>query len=172
MADEWWARLANARLTDTVCLSSSHELGHWKGSHIVILLGVSLIQTAVSLLTFTLFLYNQPLLSSFGFLPTHPNSVLGRPTIISLLLASTLFAPVSSVLHFVTNTVTRRLEYDADAFACRLGTEYAENLKGALASIHEKNLVGGVCVLITENSYPISFGRELTMAWRYVVLRL
>jgi STE24 endopeptidase len=59
------------------------------------------------------------------------------------MLAAMLFAPVSTFLHFVTNTITRRLEYDADAFAVKLSQEHARNLKRALVSIHEKNLVSG-----------------------------
>lgn len=120
----------------------AHELGHWAGAHVLILLLTSLLQTAFSLCTFTLFLSNRSLLSSFGFAASRFTfDTTPGPTIVSLLLAATLFAPMSAVLHFVTNSVTRALEYNADAFAVKLGAEYAKNLKGALVSIHEKNLV-------------------------------
>lgn len=130
----------------------AHELGHWKGMHIVYLLTTSLVQVAFSLATFTLFLTNRPLLSAFGFhsytpsysteaLPekfTHLLPTSRGPTIIALMLASMLFSPLSSVLKFATNFISRQLEYDADAFAARLG--YAKDLKKGLVSIHEKNL--------------------------------
>ncbi|GAA5969436.1 hypothetical protein JCM21900_006499 [Sporobolomyces salmonicolor] len=125
----------------------AHELGHWRGHHIVFLLATSLLQSAFSLTIFTLFLSNGPLLQSFGFHPSlsskllHPlTGVQTGPTIITLFLASTLFAPLSAFLHFLTNTVTRALEYDADAFAVKLGSDMARNLKKALVGLHEKNL--------------------------------
>lgn len=48
---------------------------------------------------------------------------------------------MSALLSFSTNGITRALEYNADAFAVKLGAEYARNLKGALVRIHEDNLV-------------------------------
>ena len=134
-------------LTDRTHSKTAHELGHWAGAHVLILLATSLAQTAFSLLTFTLFLGNTSLLSSFGFHVSpisamlNPKASASGPTIISLLLAATLFSPMSTILHFLTNSITRALEYNADAFAVKLGSEYAKNLKGALVSIHEKNLV-------------------------------
>lgn len=104
------------------------------------LLATSLIQTAFSLCTFTLFLNNAPLLAAFGF-PTSALSSTSGPTLISLLLAANLFTPLQAVLHYLTNSVTRALEYNADAFAVKLGKSYATNLKGALVRIHEENLV-------------------------------
>ncbi|GAA5961908.1 hypothetical protein JCM3765_006432 [Sporobolomyces pararoseus] len=127
----------------------AHELAHWKFSHIIYLLITALSQIAFSLSIFTLFLSNTSLLSSFGFNPT-TSSVVSKivsrqntsvgPTVVSLFLASTLFSPLSAFLSFVTNSITRRLEYQADAFAVSLGKETAENLKTALIGIHEKNL--------------------------------
>ncbi|GAA5922160.1 zinc metalloprotease [Sporobolomyces koalae] len=124
----------------------AHELAHWKYSHIVYLLFTALTQIAFSLSIFTLFLSNQSLLASFGFsqptttLLTKSSSTTVGPTVISLFLASTLFSPLSSFLAFLTNSITRKLEYEADAFAVGLGREMTENLKTALIGIHEKNL--------------------------------
>ena len=117
----------------------AHELGHWKHGHVLVLLTTGLIQIAITLVTFTLVLSNQNLLRSFGlFVRRNPRAP--RPTIVSLMLAALLFTPVSTVLHFITNGITRHLEYDADAFAVKLSQDHARNLKGALVSIHEKNL--------------------------------
>ncbi|GAA5890889.1 hypothetical protein JCM6882_008846 [Rhodosporidiobolus microsporus] len=126
----------------------AHELGHWKGNHIPILLVTALAQIALSLTVYTIFLTNRPFLSAFGFSqPSLVSKVLHRaspnrtgPTIIALALASILCAPLVTILSFVVNNITRTLEYDADAFAVKLGPEYAKNLKGALVTIHEKNL--------------------------------
>lgn len=114
----------------------AHELGHWKGSHVLVLLAVGLVNIAFSFSTFTVFLSHAPLLASFGFVKTYD-----QPIIVSLLLAGMLFQPLNAVAHFLTNTITRKLEYDADAFATKLGKETAVNLKAALVTIHEKNLM-------------------------------
>jgi len=129
----------------------------------VYLLATSLAQVAFSLSIFSLLLSNRHLLASFGFAPSlaaklaHPVAPPVGPTVIALYLASTLFSPLSSLLKFVTNLVTRRLEYDADAFAAKLGGSYARNLKQALVTIHEKNLVRlpaslSLCLLRSESS--------------------
>ncbi|GAA5980316.1 hypothetical protein JCM10908_001613 [Rhodotorula pacifica] len=131
----------------------AHELGHWKGMHVVYLLAVALTQLAVSFSVYALFLENGALLSAFGFPPSVTSSPLDfakdkvglahastGPTIVAVLLASMLASPLSSFLQFVTNSITRHLEYDADAFATKLGPSYAVNLKKALVTIHEKNL--------------------------------
>ncbi|KAI5476846.1 hypothetical protein MNV49_007142 [Pseudohyphozyma bogoriensis] len=112
----------------------AHELGHWKGNHVPILLLTGLLQTAFSLGTFSLFLSNKPLLASFGIDTSSP------ATILSLFLAASLFTPLSAALQFATNSITRALEYNADRFAVKLGKAYAINLKGALVRIHEENL--------------------------------
>ena len=106
-------------------------------------------QIAFSLSIFTLFLSNTSLLSSFGFHSSPLSSLAQKtgftshvgPTVVSLFLAATLFTPLSAFLSFLTNSITRMLEYQADAFAVGLGKETAENLKTALIGIHEKNLV-------------------------------
>ncbi|GAA6010343.1 hypothetical protein JCM10207_005183 [Rhodosporidiobolus poonsookiae] len=129
----------------------AHELGHWYHGDIAYLLVTALLQLAFSLTIYSIFLTNGPLLRAFGFSPSspllsklaHPTSSTSTshgPTIIALLLASLLAAPLSAFLKFATNTVTRALEYRADAFAVRCGGETAKNLKGALVGIHEKNL--------------------------------
>jgi STE24 endopeptidase len=107
-----------------------------------ILLATSLLQTAFSLSIFTLFLQNKPLLHAFGF-PTAAASIYTStgPKIISLLLAANLFSPLSAVLNFATNAITRTLEYDADRFAAKLGEKYVKGLKSGLVRIHEDNLV-------------------------------
>ncbi|GAA6032445.1 hypothetical protein JCM8097_008178 [Rhodosporidiobolus ruineniae] len=115
----------------------AHELGHWKGNHIPVLLVTGLARLAFSLICYSIFLTNRPLLAAFGF----PRSSSGEagPTIIALFLAATLFTPLSAFLTFLTNTVTRALEYDADAFAAKLSPATGENLKGALIAIHRDN---------------------------------
>ncbi|BGP43307.1 zinc metalloprotease [Rhodotorula kratochvilovae] len=127
-------------------LAKTHELGHWKGTHAIYLIAASLAQIAFALSISSLLLNNRHLLASFGFYPSlvselaPPFSPRVGPTVIALYLAATLFTPLSTFLKFITNSITRRLEYDADAFAAALGGSYRRNLKKALVTIHEKNL--------------------------------
>ncbi|GAA5971152.1 hypothetical protein JCM11641_004164 [Rhodosporidiobolus odoratus] len=148
----------------------AHELGHWAGLHTPVLLVTALTQVAFSLTIYTIFLSNSSFLSSFGFSSSSLSQKLYHslassssstsstgPTIVALLLASTLFSPLSALMRFGTNAITRHLEYDADAFAVKLGEEYAKNLKGALVGIHEKNLaVYGIDPVYSayNNSHP------------------
>ena len=101
----------------------------------VYLLGSALLQVGFSILCFTVFLGNQPFLSAFGFPPSlYSGST--PPAIITLTLASYLFSPTDAILKVATNTLTRALEYDADAFAWKLGKTYAEHLKAALTKLY------------------------------------
>ncbi len=93
-----------------------------------------MLQVGFSILCFTVFLGNQPLLTAFGFPPSSYEGS-SPPAIITLTLASYLFAPTDAILKVATNTLTRALEYDADAFAWKLGKTYAEHLKDALTKL-------------------------------------
>lgn len=149
----------------------AHELGHWHGNHIPVLLVTSIVQTALTLSIFALFLTNGTLLEAFGFPQSRPlassltgssggggDADLARPTIVALMLASTLFTPLGTMLQFALNAVTRLLEYNADAFAYRVGgPDTAEHLKSALVRIHEDNLsLNRVDALYSayENNHP------------------
>jgi STE24 endopeptidase len=112
----------------------AHELGHWKHHHILLMLASSQLSLFVSLSLFSFFLFNPSFFASFGF----PRSS-GLPVVIGMQLSQALLAPVDTVASFLSNVLSRKLEFQADAFAKGLGGDYAERLKKALVRLVEEN---------------------------------
>ena len=80
---------------------------------------------------FSQFIHNKDMYISFGF----TNST---PTLIGFLLFQFLYSPVESIIAFVANMLSRRYEFQADAFARDLG--YAGSLASGLIKLQLKNL--------------------------------
>ena len=74
---------------------------------------------------------NKDMYTSFGFMDS-------MPTLIGFLLFNFLYSPVESVIGFTTNMISRRYEFQADAFARDLG--YAGPLASGLIKLQLKNL--------------------------------
>ena len=70
------------------------------------------------------------LFESFGFTKHRPNYI-------NFVLFQLIISPVDEVLTFATNLLSRHFEYQADAFAVKLG--HAEDLKGGLRVLDRKN---------------------------------
>lgn len=70
------------------------------------------------------------LYESFGFTGA-------KPAVIALVLFGYLSAPLDEILHVMTNAVSRRFEYDADAFAVSLGM--GRQLRGGLLHLEATN---------------------------------
>ncbi|KAH9817867.1 CaaX prenyl protease [Melampsora americana] len=126
----------------------AHELGHWKMNHTVTLLGISQFQIAFSLSVFRFFIWNSALFSAFGFSPLDSSSSSSKstyPILIGFTLAQTLFTPINSIMSFGSNSISRRLEFQADHFAVKLGGSYANDLKWALVRISAENKATTSC---------------------------
>lgn len=108
----------------------AHEIGHYRKKHIIITLGLSLLQSALILFLFSL-LVDNPALSAALNIP-EPNFHIG------VLVFGVLFSPVSTVTGLLSNHLSRKFEYQADAFAADAG--YARELADALIGLSEKNL--------------------------------
>jgi STE24 endopeptidase len=80
---------------------------------------------------FSQFIHNKDMYTSFGFTDT-------MPTLIGFLLFNYLYSPVESITGFITNVISRRYEYQADAFARELG--YAASLASGLIKLQLTNL--------------------------------
>ena len=101
----------------------AHEIGHYKKKHIFLGLLTGIIQTGIMLFIFSL-LVNSPALSA----------ALGveKPAFhIALITFGILYAPLSSLIGIGMNALSRKNEYEADAFAARHddGSALAEALK-------------------------------------------
>lgn len=109
----------------------AHEIGHYKKKHIFKGLVISFIQTGVLLFILSL-LVGSPVLSAS----------LGSPFIgfhMGLLAFGILYSPVSEFIGIGMNVISRRHEYQADAFAA--ANHCGDDLQQALKKLSLKNLV-------------------------------
>eukprot|EP01114_Cavostelium_apophysatum_P009201 TRINITY_DN2228_c0_g1_i1.p1 TRINITY_DN2228_c0_g1~~TRINITY_DN2228_c0_g1_i1.p1 ORF type:complete len:420 (+),score=105.08 TRINITY_DN2228_c0_g1_i1:31-1290(+) len=108
-----------------------HELGHWKMGHTIKMLVISQVHTFLSFFLFGLFVNWDAMYTAFGF---H-----SKPTIIGLMIFfQFIMSPVEHVLGFLMNILSRYHEFQADAFAKKLG--FSEQLKSGLIKLNNENL--------------------------------
>jgi STE24 endopeptidase len=117
--------LINDLDTDEIVAVLAHEIGHFRLKHIVKSTVLSVLQTGV-----TLFL--------LGWFVNHPalSNALGMEEVtfhIGLIGFGMLYSPVSGILGIGMTVLSRRHEYQADAFAARHAN--AEALQSALKKI-------------------------------------
>ncbi|XP_050387643.1 CAAX prenyl protease 1 homolog [Argentina anserina] len=108
----------------------AHELGHWKHNHIVYFLIANQICALLYIGGYTLVRNWSSLFQSFGF---HT-----RPLIIALIIFQYALTPIQNLVYFAGNLVSRAFEYQADAFAKKLG--YASSIRASLVRLQEENL--------------------------------
>jgi STE24 endopeptidase len=108
----------------------AHEIGHYKKKHTTISLILSLANTGVMFYILSLFLGNLSLSQAFG--SNEPSFHL------SVLAFAILYSPISVLLGVGMNVVSRRNEYQADAFAAHFGL--AEHLISGLKKLSSKSL--------------------------------
>lgn len=118
---------------DEICAVIGHELGHWKCSHVLKMLVIGQIHIFALFYTFSLVVHYQPLYTAFGF----TNISVAIPVIVGFIFFQYIISPIDSILQFLQNWVSRTFEYQADAFAIKLG--YAKLLRGALIKLQIEN---------------------------------
>jgi STE24 endopeptidase len=84
-------------------------MGHFKHKHIFKMMAASILQMGVTFWILSLFLGNQQLFAAFGM---EHISIYG-----GLIFFGFLYAPVSSLLAIFFNILSRKHEYEADAWA-------------------------------------------------------
>ncbi|EME39248.1 hypothetical protein DOTSEDRAFT_75093 [Dothistroma septosporum NZE10] len=109
----------------------AHELGHWKMGHTSKLLGISSFHLLYVFALFGVFINNGSLYQAFGFLRE-------RPIIIGFILFNDVLSPTDSVVKLGMNIMTRKFEFEADAFGKKLG--YAKDLAASLIKLQIQNL--------------------------------
>ncbi|KAK7549621.1 CaaX prenyl protease-like protein [Phyllosticta citricarpa] len=109
----------------------AHELGHWKMGHTTKLLGISQFHLFYVFALFSVFINNNSLYESFGF---HNE----RPILIGFMLFNEVLGPTDSIIKLLMNILTRKFEYEADAFALRQG--YSQELAASLIKLQVQNL--------------------------------
>lgn len=108
----------------------AHELGHWYFNHILSNLLIVQSQLFVLFYLFSQLVKLPSLFSAFGFTE--------QPLVIGFILFQFVYSPVDSVLTFFMNWQTRSKEFQADAFAKKLG--FSTELKSGLVKLQKDNL--------------------------------
>ncbi len=122
--------LINDLSTDEIVAVLAHETGHYKSRHIVKGLVMSLVQTGILVGLLWYALSNPELSYALGA---------SRPSFhMSLLAFAMLFSPVSFIIGILSNLLSRKFEYQADAFARK--NYNADRLISALIKLSVKSL--------------------------------
>ncbi|XP_023561978.1 CAAX prenyl protease 1 homolog isoform X3 [Octodon degus] len=109
-----------------------HELGHWKLGHTVKNIIISQTNSFLCFFLFAVLIGRKELFAAFGFYDS-------QPTLIGLLIIfQFIFSPYNEVLSFCLTVLSRRFEFQADAFARKLGK--AKDLYSALIKLNKDNL--------------------------------
>ncbi|KAL9141985.1 hypothetical protein ABFS82_14G140000 [Erythranthe guttata] len=108
----------------------AHELGHWKLNHTMYSFIAVQILTLLQFGGYTLVRNSKDLFQSFGFDT--------QPVLIGLILFQHTVMPLQHLVSFSLNLVSRAFEFQADAFAKKLG--YATPLRAGLIKLQEENL--------------------------------
>ncbi|KAM8975661.1 CAAX prenyl protease 1 homolog isoform 2-T2 [Pelodytes ibericus] len=109
-----------------------HELGHWKLGHTVKNIVISQMNSFLCFFLFAVLIVRKELFAAFGFHAT-------QPTLIGLMIIfQFIFSPYNEVLSFCLTVLSRRFEFQADAFAKNLGK--AKDLYAALIKLNKDNL--------------------------------
>uniref|UniRef100_A0A7C8YH37 CAAX prenyl protease n=1 Tax=Opuntia streptacantha TaxID=393608 RepID=A0A7C8YH37_OPUST len=109
----------------------AHELGHWKLNHTMYSFIALQILTFLQFGGYTLVRNSKDLFESFGFHDT-------QPVLIGLIIFQHTVIPLQRLVSFALNLVSRSFEFQADAFAKKLG--YAKELRAGLVKLQEENL--------------------------------
>lgn len=109
----------------------AHEIGHFKKKHIVQTMVIGILQTGVLFFLLNVFLENERLFAAFG--------VKNLSVYLSFVFFSLLFKPVSKVLAVLMAILSRKNEFEADAYAAEV-TRDAGSLISALKKLSRDNL--------------------------------
>ncbi|KAF3441565.1 hypothetical protein FNV43_RR15479 [Rhamnella rubrinervis] len=108
----------------------AHELGHWKLNHTMYTFIAMQILTLLQFGGYTLVRNSSDLFQSFGFDT--------QPVLIGLIIFQHTVMPLHHLVSFGLNLLSRSYEFQADAFAKKLG--YAAPLRAGLVKLQEENL--------------------------------
>lgn len=122
--------LINDLSTNELVAVLAHEIGHYKKKHVLWGLLLGILQTGIILYIFSLFVGNPILSAALGV--AEPSFHIG------LIAFGVLYSPISMITGLGMNILSRKNEYEADAFAAEhLG---ASDMASALKKLSVKNL--------------------------------
>jgi len=101
--------LINKHTVDELVSILAHEMGHYKKKHIIKSILISIITTALMFFILSLFINNEGLFSAFKMQNTSIYA--------SLFFFAFLYAPINMVISIFSKILSRKHEYEADAYA-------------------------------------------------------
>ncbi len=122
--------LLNNFTTDEIVAVFAHEFAHAKYKHVIKTLPFSLIRSLLTIVLFGLILEVSQFFTPFGF--TQANYFF------AMILLDALIWPFSNLADMALNYISRKHEYEADAFAAKEG--YGEALISALKRLVNESL--------------------------------
>ncbi len=117
--------------TDELIGILAHEIGHCKLGHIKKSILISLISSLLMFFILSLFITKSGLYAAFG--------IVGTPLYAGLIFFGFLYAPINMILGLVGNILSRKHEYEADAFSVET-TKKPNEMIAALKKLSVDNL--------------------------------
>lgn len=108
----------------------AHEVGHYKLKHVIIGLVMSLAQSALLIWLLSVAISQPELSMALG--ASSPSFYMG------IIAFGLLFSPISTIIGIITNMISRKHEYKADAYAASYG--YGSRLIAGLIKLSVANL--------------------------------
>ncbi len=132
---------------DQIVSVLAHELGHAKHHDVIFLLLRQIIMFGLYAILLGVILQNEIFTTSFGFSGFHFG--------FSIILFSILMSPFNLLIGFLLNYLSRKAEYKADAFACRMTDTQSmiEALK-VIAKANYSNLTPHPFYVLMHYSHP------------------
>ncbi|KAK9910320.1 hypothetical protein M0R45_034286 [Rubus argutus] len=122
--------IQQCKMDEEIVAVIAHELGHWKLNHAVYHFIAGQIGILLYIGGYTLVRQlEKPCFQSFGF---HT-----QPLIIGLIIFQYTIIPIENLVYFASNLVSRAFEFQADAFAEKLG--YGSSMQASLVRLEEEN---------------------------------
>jgi STE24 endopeptidase len=122
--------LINDLSNEEIVAVLAHEVGHYKKKHVLTGLLIGIVQTGIMLFIFSLLVSSPVLSNALGV--EEPRFHIG------LIAFGILYSPLSFIIGIFMNIISRKNEYQADAFAAEFG--FAEELASGLKKLSVNNL--------------------------------
>ncbi len=131
--------LINDLETNEILAVLAHEIGHYKHRHTIKGMILGILQTGILLYFLSLFINPESLLTlELNRVVAQDDSLTQPAFFLGLLGFGILFSPISTIIELVTNAISRKFEYQADAFATKNGL--ADSMISGLVKLSEKSL--------------------------------
>lgn len=122
--------LVNEYSIDEIVAVLAHEVGHYKKKHVYLGLAMGILSTGFMLWLLSKVVYSETLSLALGANGLHAG--------VNLVAFALLYSPVSTLVGLFGNLVSRKNEYEADAYAVQTSSGFA--LQAALKKLHVDSL--------------------------------